>query len=169
VRGRKGAQGQPFVLIAPQYPSRGDEAVDPCKMQQKVLYTLRCLPDSSHIMPSLTRYMETVSKMGPMIAMDLLELRVPRQNPPVGSTPPRAHRMRDKATQRVASNQRYLGPHREDPTSSSFVSESRLGGFCHTPPFGLASSRPGSCHTPVPIEMNRSFHTCAQDVQITHG
>jgi hypothetical protein len=24
-----------------------------------------------------------------------------------------------------------------------------------------------TCHTPVPKEVNRSFHTCAQDVQIT--
>jgi hypothetical protein len=25
-----------------------------------------------------------------------------------------------------------------------------------------------TCHTPVPKEANRSFHICAQDVQITH-
>jgi hypothetical protein len=141
VRGRKGAQGQPFVLIAPQYPSRGDEAVDPCKMQQKVLYTLRCLPDSSHIMPSLTRYMETVSKMGPMIAMDLLELRVPRQNPPVGSEPSRANRVRYKVTQGVASNWHFLKPHQGDIVPLSFISEYRSGAFLHAPPGGLAPSR----------------------------
>jgi hypothetical protein len=34
-------------------------------------------------------------------------------------------------------------PHRGDPTSSSFISESQPGGFLRTPPCGLASSRPG--------------------------
>jgi hypothetical protein len=37
----------------------------------------------------------------------------------------------------------HLGPHRWDLTSSSFVSESRPGGFLHAPSCGLASSRPG--------------------------
>jgi hypothetical protein len=34
----------------------------------------------------------------------LPKLRVLRQNPPVGSAPPRANRARDKATQRVVSS-----------------------------------------------------------------
>jgi hypothetical protein len=34
-------------------------------------------------------------------------------------------------------------PHRGDPTSSSFVFESRPGGFLHAPSYGLASSHPG--------------------------
>jgi hypothetical protein len=38
----------------------------------------------------------------------------------------------------------HPGPHREGPASSSFVSESRPGGFFHAPPYGLTSSRPGS-------------------------
>jgi hypothetical protein len=36
----------------------------------------------------------------------------------------------------------HPGPHRGDPTSSSFVSKSRLGGFLHAPQCGLASSCP---------------------------
>jgi hypothetical protein len=47
-------------------------------------------------------------------------------------------------TQRVASSWRYPGPHRGDPTSSSFVFESRPGGFLHAPPCRVASSHPGS-------------------------
>jgi hypothetical protein len=34
----------------------------------------------------------------------------------------------------------HLGPHRGDPTSSTFVSESRLRGFLHAPPYWLALS-----------------------------
>jgi hypothetical protein len=35
------------------------------------------------------------------------------------------------------------GPHRGEPTSSSFVSKSRLEGFHHVPLCGLVASRPG--------------------------
>jgi hypothetical protein len=38
----------------------------------------------------------------------------------------------------------HPGPHGGDPTPSSFVSKSRLGGFLHAPLCGLASSGPGS-------------------------
>jgi hypothetical protein len=72
-----------------------------------------------------------------------VKLMVQRQNPPVGYAPPRANRVRDIETQGMASNLHFLGRgHRGDPTSSCFVSESKLGGFLHAPPCGLASSRP---------------------------
>jgi hypothetical protein len=48
--------------------------------------------------------------MGPMIAVGLQQLRVIRQNPPVGSEPPRAIRPRDKVTQRVASSWHIRDP-----------------------------------------------------------
>jgi hypothetical protein len=41
-----------------------------------------------------------------MIVVGLLELRVLRQNPPVGSAPHKANNARDKVTQRVASSWR---------------------------------------------------------------
>jgi hypothetical protein len=41
----------------------------------------------------------------------------------------KANRVSDKEIQRVASSWHILEPHREDPTSSSFVSESRPGVF----------------------------------------
>jgi hypothetical protein len=44
-----------------------------------------------------------------------------------------------KGGQRLA----HPGPHRGDPASSSFVSESGSGSFLHAPSCGLASSRPG--------------------------
>jgi hypothetical protein len=48
--------------------------------------------------------------MGLMIVMGLLMLWVSRQNRPVGSAPPRADRVRDKATQWVASSWHIRGP-----------------------------------------------------------
>jgi hypothetical protein len=77
-----------------------------------------CLPDSSHIVPATTAWdMTIVSKMGPMIAVGLPKLRVPRQNPPTGSACSRANRARDKVTQMVVSSWHYPGTHRGDPTS----------------------------------------------------
>jgi hypothetical protein len=87
--------------------------------------------------------MTIISQTGPIIAEGPTKLSVLRQNPPVGSAPPIANRARDKATQRVASIWHFLGPHRGDPTSTSFVSVSQSGDFFHTPPCGLASSHQG--------------------------
>jgi hypothetical protein len=82
--------------------------------------------------------------MGQTIVVGLPELRVPSQNMPVRSAPPRANIARDKATERVANSWCYPGPCRGDLTSSSFVSESRLRGFLHALSCELASSHPGS-------------------------
>jgi hypothetical protein len=49
--------------------------------------------------------------MGPTIVMGLPKLKVLRQNLTVGSVPPKANKASDKATQRMASNWRYPGPH----------------------------------------------------------
>jgi hypothetical protein len=49
-------------------------------------------------MPSIVWDTATVSKMGHMIVMGLPKLRVLRENPLVGSVPPRAIRARDKVT-----------------------------------------------------------------------
>jgi hypothetical protein len=54
-----------------------------------------------HIMPSTAWDIATISKMGPIIVVGLLKLRVQRQNPPVGSVPHRANTTSDKVTQRV--------------------------------------------------------------------
>jgi hypothetical protein len=69
--------------------------------------------------------MVNVSQMGLMIVVGLPKLRVLRQNLPVRSAPPRANKVREKETQRVANSWHFLRPHRGNPTSSSFVSESR--------------------------------------------
>jgi hypothetical protein len=70
-------------------------------------------------------------------------LRVPRQNTPVKSELPRATRVTDQATQRVASIWHIWGPAGGDLVSSSFVPESQLGGFLHAPLCVLAPSHPG--------------------------
>jgi hypothetical protein len=84
-----------------------------------------------------------VSQMDHMITEGPAKLRVLRQNPSVRSAPTKANRARGKATQMVASSWHFLEPHRGDPTSSSFISEFRSGGFLHAPPCGMASSPPG--------------------------
>jgi hypothetical protein len=61
-------------------------------------------------MPSTARDMATISKMGHMIAMGLPKLRVLKQNPLDGLAPPRANKVRDKVTQRVASSWHIRGP-----------------------------------------------------------
>jgi hypothetical protein len=61
-------------------------------------------PRSSHITPSTSRDMETVSKMGRTITVGLLMLRVRRRNLPVGSEPPRVSSARDEVTQGVATS-----------------------------------------------------------------
>jgi hypothetical protein len=96
-------------------------------------------PNSLHIVLATT----IISKTVPIQSMSLPKFRVRRQNPPARSASPKANRARDKATPRVANSWCFSRPHRGDLTSSSFVSESRLGGFRHVmspPPSGLASS-----------------------------
>jgi hypothetical protein len=56
------------------------------------------------VLSQTSRDTATVSKMGPMIVMGLPKLRGLSQNPPAGSAQPRAKRVRDKVTQRVASS-----------------------------------------------------------------
>jgi hypothetical protein len=70
----------------------------------KGVYTFTCIPYSSHITPSIAQDMTIVSKIGPMIVVGLLKLRVRRKNPLVELAPPRANRERDKMIQRVASS-----------------------------------------------------------------
>jgi hypothetical protein len=67
-------------------------------------------PNSSHDTPSTSWDTTTISKMGPIIAEGPANLRVPRQNPPVRLKPLRATRVRDEATQRVASIWCIRGP-----------------------------------------------------------
>jgi hypothetical protein len=80
----------------------------------------------------------------------LPKLKVLRQNPLVGSASPRANRVRNKVAQRVTSNWYFLGGHRGDLTSSTFIYESRSGGFLHAPSCGLASSRLGFTNRDYP-------------------
>jgi hypothetical protein len=99
-----------------------------------------CLPNSSHDAPTTAWDMITVSKMFSTIVMGLLQLRDLRQNPPAAPSKQRKGQRDTKGGQQLA----WPRPHRGGLTSSSFVSESRSGGFLHTPSCGLASSHPGS-------------------------
>jgi hypothetical protein len=83
------------------------------------------LPYSSYIASAtIARDMAIVSQIGPTIAEGPAKLMVLRQNSLVRSVPPKENRVRDKATQRVASSWHFLGPHQGDSASSSFVSKS---------------------------------------------
>jgi hypothetical protein len=77
--------------------------------------------------------MATVYEMSPMIAVMSAKAQGSKVKPVKGSEPTRATRARDKATQRMTNILAHLVPHQGDPTSSSFVSECRLGGFLHSP------------------------------------
>jgi hypothetical protein len=77
--------------------------------------------------------MATVSETGPMIVVGSTKAQDSKVKLVYGSEPPRATRARDKATQRMADILTHPVPHQGDPASSSFISESRLGGFLHTP------------------------------------
>jgi hypothetical protein len=54
--------------------------------------------------PFILRDTATISKMGHTIIVGLPMLMVRSQNPPVGSEPPRASRVRDKVTKGMASS-----------------------------------------------------------------
>jgi hypothetical protein len=101
--------------------------------------------NSSHDAPSTSRDTTTISKRGPMIAEGPATLRVSRRNLPVRSESPRTTRVRDEGTQRGGQHLAHPEHHRGYLTSSSFVSESRSGGFLHAPPCGLAP-----CHLGFP-------------------
>jgi hypothetical protein len=74
-----------------------------------------------------------VSKIGPMIVVGSAKDKGSKAKLIYGSEPPRATRAWDEATQRMDNIFVHLVPHREDPVSTSFISESRLGGFLHAP------------------------------------
>jgi hypothetical protein len=75
----------------------------------------------------------TVSETGPTIAVGSTKAQGLKATPIDGPEPPRATSTRDKTTQRMSNILAHPTPHQGDPTSSSFVSESRLGGFIHAP------------------------------------
>jgi hypothetical protein len=75
----------------------------------------------------------TVSKMGPMIAVGSAKAQASKPKPINGSDPPRATRARDEATKRMVNILAQPVHHQGDMASSSFVLESRLGGFLHAP------------------------------------
>jgi hypothetical protein len=121
-------------FIASWCNNRGGEAAGlhrhDKKVQQKQLYASS---DSSRDAPYTLQDMATVSKTGPTFAMGSAKAQGSKTKFINGSEPPRATRVRDEATQRMANILAHPVPHRGDPASSSFVSESTLGGFFHAP------------------------------------
>jgi hypothetical protein len=77
--------------------------------------------------------MTTISNIGPMIAVRSAKAQGLKAKPINGVEPPRATRARDKSTKRMVNILVHPVPHRGDPASSSFLSESRLRGFLHVP------------------------------------
>jgi hypothetical protein len=65
-------------------------------------------PCTTH--PLHRRIWQLYPKQAPQLLRGLPKLRVRRRNPPVGSEPPKATRVRDKVTQSVASSWRIRSP-----------------------------------------------------------
>jgi hypothetical protein len=68
--------------------------------------------------------------MAPMIAVGSAKAQGSKVKPINGSKPPR---VRDDATQKMGNILAHLVLHGGDPASSSFIFESRPGGFLHIP------------------------------------
>jgi hypothetical protein len=146
------------IFIAPRCQTQGGKTAGPYRHSEPMFTRLS---NSSCGMPTTSRDMINVSKMGHRTVEGPAKLRVRRQKPPIRLALPGTNRAMDKATQGMANNWHFLGPHRGDLTSSSFVSESRLGGFLPTPPCGLASSRSGFPAREYP---GKSRETPSQDL-----
>jgi hypothetical protein len=86
--------------------------------------------------------MKTVSKMGPTIVVGLLIAQGSKAKPTSQASTTLSEQSEGWSDTNGGQQMAHLEPHRGDPTSLSLISESRLGGFLHAPPCGLASSRP---------------------------
>jgi hypothetical protein len=94
-------------------------------------------------MPSTSWDTTTISKMGPMIAEGPTNALGSKVKPTNRVKAIQSKQSRAQSETRSGSKWHFLRPHRGDPTPSSFVSESRPGGFLHAAPCGLAPSHPG--------------------------
>jgi hypothetical protein len=114
-------------------------SIDKVKRRSKNDFMRHPTPRTMH--PICHGNMATVSEMGPTTVMGADKAQGSKEKLIYGSELPRATttRVSDEATQRMDNILVHPAPHRVDPTSSSFISGSRLGSF--TPLCGLASSR----------------------------
>jgi hypothetical protein len=106
-------------------------SADAVKRHNKNDFTRHPTPHLTH--PIHRGNMATISKMGPTIAVESDKAQGLDAKPVDRLEPPRATRARDEVTQRMANILAHPVPHRGVSASSSFVSESRLGGFLHAP------------------------------------
>jgi hypothetical protein len=102
-------------------------SIDVVKRHSKNDFTHHPTPHT--MCPIRCRNMTTVSEMDPTIAVGFAKAQGSKVKPVNGLEPPRATRVRDKATQSIANILAHPMPHRLVPAYSSFVSESRLGDF----------------------------------------
>jgi hypothetical protein len=106
-------------------------SADVVKRYSKNDFTHHPTPHRTH--PIRHRNLTTVSEMGPMIVVGSTKAQGLNAKSVYGLEPPRATRVRDQATQKMANILAHPSPHRGDPASSNFISESRLEGFLHAP------------------------------------
>jgi hypothetical protein len=96
------------------------------------------LPDSSYDAPSTSWDMTTVSKMGPTTTVRSAKAQGLKAKPASRVKPAQSNQSEGQSEIKGGQQLVHPEPHRGDPTSSSFVSESRAGSFLHTPSCGLA-------------------------------
>jgi hypothetical protein len=99
--------------------------------------------DSLYEAPSISWDMETVSKMDPTITMGSTQAQDSKAKPASEVRAAQSNQSEGRSDTKYGQQLLHPKPHRGDPAFSTFISESRLGGFLHAPPCGLALSRPG--------------------------
>jgi hypothetical protein len=87
--------------------------------------------------------MAIIYKMGPMISVGSTKAQGSKAKPASQVRATQSNHSKGQSDKKGGQQLVHLEPHRGDPTSSSIISQSQLGGFLHVPPCGLAPSHPG--------------------------
>jgi hypothetical protein len=87
--------------------------------------------DSLYNVPSSSWDMASVSKMGPTIIMGSAKPQGSKAKPASPIRAAQSNHSEGRSDTKGGQQLAYPEPHRWDSTSSSFVSESQLGGFLH--------------------------------------
>jgi hypothetical protein len=99
--------------------------------------------DSSYDSPSSSRDTATIYKIGPTIVVGSAKTQGSKAKPVSRVRATQSNQREEPSDTKCGQQLVHSVPHRGDLASSSFVFESRPGGFLHAPLCGLAPSRLG--------------------------